>query len=41
MLKDITFGQYFETNSVIHKADPRVKILLLILAVVFIISLDL
>lgn len=36
MLKDITFGQYFETNSVIHKADPRVKILLLILAVVFI-----
>lgn len=36
MLKDITFGQYVETNSVIHKADPRVKIVLLILAVVFI-----
>ena len=36
MLKDITFGQYFKANSVIHKADPRVKILLLILVVVFI-----
>ena len=36
MLKDITFGQYVETNSPIHKADPRVKIVLLILAVVFI-----
>ena len=36
MLKDITFGQYIETNSPIHKADPRVKIVLLILAVVFI-----
>jgi energy-coupling factor transport system permease protein len=36
MLKDITFGQYFETNSPIHKADPRFKIVLLILAVVFI-----
>ncbi len=36
MLKDITFGQYVETDSPIHKADPRVKIVLLILAVVFI-----
>ena len=36
MLKDITFGQYFETRSPIHKADPRVKMVLLILAVVFI-----
>ncbi len=36
MLKDITFGQYFETGSPIHKADPRVKLVLLILAVVFI-----
>ena len=36
MLKDITFGQYFETGSPIHKADPRVKMVLLILTVVFI-----
>lgn len=27
MLKDITLGQYFPTGSVIHKLDPRVKIL--------------
>ena len=36
MLKDITFGQYIETRSPIHKADPRVKMVLLILLVVFI-----
>ncbi len=36
MLKDITFGQYIETHSLIHKADPRVKIILLILLVAFI-----
>ena len=35
MLKDITFGQYFESNSVIHRLDPRTKILLLIADVVF------
>ena len=36
MLKDITFGQYFEGNSVIHKADPRIKILFMIWLIVFI-----
>lgn len=36
MLKDVTFGQYIETGSPIHRADPRVKIVLLILTVVFI-----
>lgn len=36
MLKDITFGQYVETKSPIHRADPRTKILLLILTIVFI-----
>lgn len=36
MLKDITFGQYYESRSVIHKTDPRVKIVLLILLIVFI-----
>ncbi len=36
MLKDITFGQYFESNSAIHKLDPRTKILLLVVIIVFI-----
>lgn len=36
MLRDITFGQYIETKSPIHKADPRVKMLLLIFVVVLI-----
>ena len=36
MLRDITFGQYYESHSVIHKTDPRIKILLLILLIVFI-----
>ncbi len=36
MLKDITFGQYFDSKSVIHKADPRIKIVLLIFIIVFI-----
>lgn len=35
MLKDITFGQYYETSSVLHRLDPRTKILLLILLIVF------
>lgn len=34
MLKDITIGQYFPANSVVHKTDPRVKLLLLILLLV-------
>ncbi|HZJ82412.1 MAG TPA: energy-coupling factor transporter transmembrane protein EcfT, partial [Clostridia bacterium] len=27
MLKDITIGQYFPGDTVIHKIDPRIKIL--------------
>ncbi len=30
MLKDITLGQYFPGTSVIHKLDPRTKIILII-----------
>ena len=26
MLKDMTLGQYYQTASVIHKLDPRVKL---------------
>lgn len=36
MLKDITFGQYYDSKSAIHKMDPRVKIILMILFIVFI-----
>lgn len=36
MIKDITFGQYFPGNSVIHRVDPRMKIILLIFCIVFI-----
>lgn len=36
MLKDITLGQYYQTESEIHKLDPRVKIVSTLL---FIISL--
>lgn len=36
MLKDVTFGQYFEGNSFVHKLDPRCKILLLITTIVLI-----
>lgn len=36
MLKEITFGQYFECDSFIHKLDPRTKLLLLLAVIVFI-----
>lgn len=29
MLKDITLGQYFPGNSVVHRLDPRVKLVLI------------
>ena len=34
MLKDITIGQYFPGNSVIHRMDPRFKILCTLLFIV-------
>ena len=27
MLRDITIGQYYQTDSVIHRLDPRVKLM--------------
>ena len=36
MLKDITLGQYFPGDTIIHKLDPRTK---LILVIVFIVAL--
>ena len=36
MLRDITLGQYYQTDSIIHRLDPRVK---LISTILYIISL--
>lgn len=36
MISDITFGQYFPSNSPIHRLDPRIKFLLLIFMIIFI-----
>ena len=36
MLNNVTFGQYIDTNSLLHKLDPRTKIILLIAIIVFI-----
>lgn len=36
MLRDITLGQYYQTDSVIHRLDPRVK---LVATLLFIVSL--
>ncbi len=36
MAKDITFGQYFPAKSIIHRIDPRLKLILLVAYIVFI-----
>lgn len=36
MLKDITFGQFIERNSFIHKLDPRTKLVFLIMIIIFV-----
>lgn len=40
MLKDITFGQYFPADSVIHKLDPRMKLVLIIAYIVLLFVAD-
>ena len=34
MLKDITLGQYFPGNSMIHRLDPRTKLIMLVVYIV-------
>lgn len=34
MLKDITLGQFFPGNSVVHKLDPRTKLVMLVIYIV-------
>lgn len=31
MLKDITIGQYFPGDTIIHRLDPRIKILVVMM----------
>ncbi|MBO5870102.1 MAG: energy-coupling factor transporter transmembrane protein EcfT [Clostridia bacterium] len=30
MLKDVTFGQYYPGNSLLHRTDPRIKLIILV-----------
>ncbi len=34
MLKDITLGQYFPGNSIVHRMDPRTKLIMLVIYIV-------
>ena len=36
MARDITFGQYFAADSIVHRMDPRAKFVLLIYLIVII-----
>ena len=38
MLSDITLGQYFPARSLMHRADPRLKICLIIFSIILIFS---
>ncbi len=38
MIKDITLGQFFPGNSILHRLDPRIKIILTIIFIVIIFS---
>ncbi len=40
MLKDVTLGQYFPGNSVVHRLDPRAKLIFLIFYIVALFSAD-
>ena len=33
-LKDITLGQYFPGNSIVHRLDPRTKLIAVVLYIV-------
>ena len=40
MLKDVTLGQYFPGNTVIHRLDPRTKLIWVILFIIALFSAD-
>ena len=39
MLKDVTFGQYYPGNSLLHRTDPRIKMIMMIEYLVLILLL--
>lgn len=40
MLKDVTLGQYFPGNSLIHRLDPRTKLIALIVYIIVLFTAD-
>ena len=34
MLKDITLGQYFPGNTIVHRLDPRTKLIAVVIYIV-------
>ena len=36
VIKDFTLGQFYPSNSFVHKLDPRIKIIILLLFMVFV-----
>ena len=36
MIKDFSFGQYYPQDSIVHKLDPRLKLVLLVSYIVFV-----
>ena len=40
MLKDITIGQHFPGDSIVHRTDPRLKILLVIAYIVLLFTIN-
>ena len=34
MIRDITIGQYYQVDSIIHRLDPRVKLLATLIYVI-------
>ncbi|MBQ5521996.1 MAG: energy-coupling factor transporter transmembrane protein EcfT, partial [Oscillospiraceae bacterium] len=34
MLKDITLGQYFPGDTIVHRLDPRTKLILVVLYII-------
>ena len=40
MLRDITIGQYYPSTSVIHKMDPRFKIIAITMYIIGLFTID-
>lgn len=40
MLKDVTFGQYYPASSLLHRTDPRIKLIILVEYLVLVLVAD-